>query len=79
MPHYLVTIKTHNKTYIGIKDNNSTDLDFVYRHFKALAVQVLGVENIIGFDCLMISEMSAQFRELNKRNKPGKSRRYGNY
>ena len=40
---------------------------------------ILGVDNVIGFDCLMISEMSSQFRELSKRNKPGKSRRYGNY
>ncbi len=78
MPYYLVTIITHNKKkFEGIKENPSDDMDFMYRHFYHLAINSLGKENIIGYDCVMVSTLSNVYKAHQKKNQRDRPRRYG--
>lgn len=70
MPYYLVTIVTTNhKLMKGIKENRSEDIDFLFRHYYHLAVKHLGQENILSYDCVMVSTHSAAYK-LQRKKKP---------
>jgi hypothetical protein len=79
MPYYRITITMNNsKKLAGIKENATGDIDFMFQHYYRLACQRLGQENIIDFDCVLVSQHSNVFKAWKGTEKKVKGpRRYG--
>jgi len=75
----LVTVVTKEKKMERIKVSQNNNIDFMYEHYRMLACQNLGVENVIEYDCVGISEHSAIYHRMTKKKLPVVGKGPGKY